>query len=184
MSGVTPAAVLAFWQQAGPARWFAKDDAFDAAIAAQFTAAHHMAARGELDRWAQDWQGALALLILLDQFPRNLFRQSPHAFATDGLAIAHARRAVDAGLDQQAPAELRVFFYMPFEHSEALADQDRCVALCRTLDAASGSEWSKWAELHREIVARFGRFPHRNPMLGRDMTAEEQAYIAGGGFTG
>lgn len=175
--------VISFWLSAGPARWFAKDEAFDAEIRARFEQAHQAAARGELDHWADDWRGFLALLILLDQFPRNLWRGSAHAFATDPLALNLARAAVDAGLDRAAPTELRVFFYLPFEHSEALADQDRCVALCEALDA-EGSDWGQWARMHREIIVRFGRFPHRNHALGRTMTAEEQAYIDGGGFTG
>ena len=179
-----PAAeIVAFWREAGHAAWFAKDDGFDAAIRTRFEAAHHAAARGELNDWARDWQGTLALLLLLDQFPRNLFRGSAHAFATDGLALHIARQAIAAGLDRQAPLDLRVFFYLPLEHSEALADQDRCVALCEALDA-QGGDWTPWARLHRDIIARFGRFPHRNAMLGRTMTDEEQAYIDEGGFTG
>ncbi|MFM5922871.1 MAG: DUF924 family protein [Novosphingobium sp.] len=184
MPSVTAAEVIAFWREAGAPRWFAKDEAFDAAIHARFEAAHHAAARGEFAHWSLDWEGALALLILLDQFPRNLFRGSAHAFATDPLALSLARKAVAAGLDQVAPADLRVFFYLPFEHSEALVDQDRCLKLCAALDATSGSEWSKWAALHRDIIVRFGRFPHRNAMLGRESTAEEQAFLDDGGFAG
>lgn len=180
----SPSVVVAFWRDSGPAKWFAKDDAFDAAIKAQFEAAHHAAARGELADWAETWEGALALLLLLDQLPRNLYRGSAHAFATDPLALNLARAAVTEGRDAEAPAELRVFFYLPFEHSEALADQDRCLALCQALDASSGSEWSKWAGLHRDIIVRFNRFPHRNAMLGRTSTAEELAFLAAGGFAG
>jgi uncharacterized protein (DUF924 family) len=175
--------IVRFWSDAGPARWFAKDADFDAEIARRFEAAHHAAARGEHDGWMADWEGALALLILLDQFPRNLWRQSPHAFATDPLALNHARAALAAGLDRQAPENLRLFFYLPFEHSEALADQDLCVTLCEALDAG-GSEWAKWAHLHRDIIVQFGRFPHRNPMLGRTSTPEELDFIAAGGFAG
>jgi uncharacterized protein (DUF924 family) len=179
-----PSDVVAFWRDAGPARWFAKDLAFDAEIAARFEAAHHAAARGELADWAESWEGALALLILLDQFPRNIWRGSAHAFATDPLARSVARAALDAGHDAAAPAELRLFFYLPFEHSEDLADQDLCVTLCQMLDAASGTEWVKWAAMHRDIIARFGRFPHRNVMLGRESTADEAAFLADGGFAG
>ena len=184
MPQVFPAEVIAFWREAGPDKWYAKDLAFDAAIRGRFEALHHIAARGELADWAKDWQGALALLILLDQFPRNMFRGSAHAFATDPLARAATEGVLAAGLDQQCPEDLRVFFYMPLEHSEALADQDRCVALCEALDKASGSEWANWARLHRDIIVRFGRFPHRNACLGRESTAEEAAFLADGGFSG
>lgn len=180
----SPSDVVAFWRDAGPAKWFAKDLAFDAEITARFEAAHHAAARGELAHWAESWEGALALLLLLDQFPRNIWRGSAHAFATDPLARSLARAALTAGHDAAAPAELRLFFYLPFEHSEALTDQDLCVTRCQALDAASGTDWIKWAAMHRDIIVRFGRFPHRNAMLGRESTAEEAAFLADGGFTG
>ncbi|MBS3928605.1 MAG: DUF924 family protein [Sphingomonadales bacterium] len=183
-AGVSPAEVIAFWRDAGPAKWYAKDPAFDAAIAARFGEAHHQAARGELAVWEADSEGALALLLLLDQFPRNMFRGSAHSFATDPLARRITHKALDAGLDRQCGADLRVFFYLPLEHSEALADQNRCVELCDALDATSGSEWARWARLHRDIIVRFGRFPHRNAALGRQTTAEEQAFLEEGGFSG
>ncbi len=175
--------VIEFWQNAGPKRWFARDDAFDAAIRSRFEAMHHAAARGELASWATHWQGSLALILLLDQVPRNLYRGSGHAFATDPLALSIARAAIASGQDRETPAELRVFFYMPFEHSERLEDQDRCIALCAALDT-EGSEWSRWAVLHREIIAAFGRFPHRNASLGRATTPEEQDFLDSGGFSG
>ena len=180
----SPSAVVAFWRDAGAAKWFTKDAGFDAEITARFAPAHHAAARGELAHWADSWDGALALLLLLDQFPRNIWRGSAHAFAADPLARAVARAALDAGHDSQAPADLRLFFYLPFEHSEALADQDLCVTLCQTLDAATGTEWTKWAAMHRDIIARFARFPHRNAMLGRESTVDEAAFLAAGGFAG
>jgi uncharacterized protein (DUF924 family) len=176
--------VIEFWQAAGPGCWFAKDDAFDAEIRARFEDLHHRAARGELADWGASWQGNLALMLLLDQFPRNLWRGSAHAFATDPLALSLARAALSAGHDQAAPAALRVFFYLPFEHSEALADQDRCVALCEALDTEAGSDWARWAIMHREIVVRFTRFPHRNAALGRTTTPEEQEFLESGGFSG
>ena len=179
-----PAEIVAFWRDAGPARWFAKDDAFDAEIARRFEATHHAAARGELADWAETAEGSLALLILLDQFPRNIWRGSAHAFATDPLARAIAARALAAGHDAQTDPALRSFFYLPFEHSERLEDQDRCLALCEALDAESGGDAGTWARLHRDIIARFGRFPHRNACLGRDSTADELAFLAGGGFGG
>ena len=173
--------VVAFWVKAGPKAWFSKSEAFDAEIRERFDALHHAAARGELDGWAETAQGALALLLLLDQFPRNLFRGSPHAFAADPLARKIARRAVDRGFDSQVDPALRQFFYLPFEHSEHLEDQDHGAALC----AASGDpDLVKWAKIHRDIIARFGRFPHRNESLGRTTTDEERAFLNGGGFGG
>jgi uncharacterized protein (DUF924 family) len=180
----SPSTVIAFWLAAGPKCWFAKDDAFDAEIRTRFEGLHHQAARGELADWASDWQGSLALILLLDQFPRNLYRGSGHAFATDPLALSLARKAIASGQDRAAPADLRVFFYLPFEHSEVLADQDRCVALCEALDAREGSDWARWARQHRDIIVRFGRFPHRNAALGRETTSEEQEFLDSGGFSG
>ncbi|MEJ8855536.1 DUF924 family protein [Variovorax robiniae] len=173
--------VVAFWREAGARRWFAKDAAFDAEFKARFEATHHAAATGALDHWADDAEGALALLILLDQLPRNAWRGSGHMFATDGKAQAIARAAVDAGLDQQIDdEELRAFFYMPLMHSESLDDQHRCVALC----AALSTDQARYALHHREIIERFGRFPHRNAALGRSTTADEQQFLDGGGFSG
>jgi len=184
---IDPAAVTAFWRAAGYKRWFGKDEAFDAEIRRRFEAAHMAAARGELAAWAETAEGALALLILLDQFPRNMFRGSAHAFATDPLALAIARRAVEAGLDQAVEPAVRTFFYLPFEHSERLEDQDRCVELCQALRAAAGESAQgalDYAIVHRDIIVRFGRFPHRNPAFGRQTTPEEQAFLDGGGFKG
>ncbi len=183
MPTVQPGDVIAFWLTAGPERWFAKEDAFDAEIRDRFEPAHHLAARGELKNWSGTWEGSLALLLLLDQFPRNLYRGSGHAFATDPLARSLARAAIAAGHDRAAPADLRVFFYLPFEHSELLADQDLCIRLCEALDT-EGSEWTRWAREHRAIIVRFGRFPHRNAALGRETGAEEQAFLESGGFSG
>lgn len=177
--------IIAFWRAAGPRRWFAKDADFDAQIRMQFESLHFAASRGENIDWAQTPEGALALLILLDQFPRNLFRGSAHAFATDPLARSIAGRAIDAGFDQKVSAELRPFFYLPFTHSERLEDQARGVALSEALEAATGDKGAlKWAILHRDIIVRFGRFPHRNAELGRTTTPEEQAFLDEGGFAG
>jgi uncharacterized protein (DUF924 family) len=172
--------VVAFWRDAGPSRWFTSDAAFDAELRARFAGAHLAAARRELDGWADDADGLLALLILLDQFPRNAFRGTAHMYATDALARRFARQAVTSGLHLQVDEALRLFVYLPFNHSEDLADQEQGLALTRTL----GKELSWHAEQHRDIVRRFGRFPHRNPLLGRDTTAEEQAFLDGGGFKG
>ena len=180
-----PGDVLSFWISAGPAQWFAAKPAFDEAIRLKFEATHFAAARGEYDDWQSTAEGALALLILLDQFPRNLFRGSAHSYATDPLARTVARRAIAAGFDKATEPLLRPFFYLPFEHSESLADQDEGVALCEALASEAGDEETlKWARLHRDIIARFGRFPHRNRALGRAMTAEEQSFLDEGGFAG
>jgi len=180
-----PADIVGFWRSAGPKRWFTKDDGFDEAIRLKFEATHHAAARGEYDRWIETTEGALALLILLDQFPRNLYRNSPHAFATDPLARRVAAAAIERGYDRQAEADLRGFFYLPFEHSEDLADQAQAVELCEAQARETGEEDDvKWAMIHRDIIARFGRFPHRNRALGRETTAEEQAFLDDGGFAG
>jgi uncharacterized protein (DUF924 family) len=176
-----PADVVTFWTEAGPKAWYKKHKAFDDEIRRRFEAVHFAASRGELDSWAETAEGALALLLLLDQFPRNMFRGSPHAFATDPLARQVARAAVDRGFDQQVAPELRQFFYLPFEHSEHLDDQDRGVDLC----AASGdADLVKWARLHRDIITRFGRFPHRNASLARPSSEEEQEFLKDGGFSG
>ena len=175
-----PQAVLAFWREAGFERWFNGGEAFDAACRERFLDAHHAAARRELDHWLESADGALALLILLDQIPRNVFRGSGHAFATDPLALHHARQVVDAGLDREVEPALRAFIYLPFEHSEDIADQHRSVAL---FDALGDEGYARYAQAHLEVIERFGRFPHRNRALGRIDTAEERAWLeAGGGF--
>lgn len=173
--------VVSFWQKAGPDRWFKKDPAFDDEIRERFLATHEAAAAGQLSNWEQSAQGALALLILLDQFPRNIFRGDARAFATDPLARAIAAGAIIRGFDSQVPKEMRGFFYLPFEHSENLADQERCIAFHKAIDDTEGL---KWAEIHADIIRRFGRFPHRNTALGRTTTAEEQAFLDSGGFAG
>jgi uncharacterized protein (DUF924 family) len=172
--------VVTFWRDAGPQRWFRKDAAFDADFRARFLDAHEEATRGKLNDWARDAQGSLALLILLDQFPRNAFRNSPRMFATDAQALAIARAAVDAGQDIEVEQALRNFFYLPFMHAEQLADQDRSVVLTTPL----GEDALKFARIHRDVIARFGRFPHRNKMLGRNTTAKEQKFLDEGGFAG
>jgi len=173
--------VVSFWSDAGPDRWFTKDAAFDDQIRERFLDTYEAAAAGKLSGWEQSAQEALALLILLDQFPRNMFRGNARAFATDPLARAVAAGAIVRGFDSQVPKDLRGFFYLPFEHSEDLADQERCVAFHKAIGDADGL---KWAEIHADIIRRFGRFPHRNAALGRVTTPEEQAFLDGGGFAG
>lgn len=173
-------ALLAFWGEAGMSRWFRGGDAFDDECRERWQDAHFAAARGEFDYWLADADGALALVLLLDQIPRNIFRASPHAFATDPLALRAARRAIEAGFDARVNPALRFFFYLPFEHSEAMADQDCAVALFTALGDAN---LLGYATAHRDVIARFGRFPHRNEALGRVSTPEEQRWLdAGGGF--
>jgi len=177
----SPAEVVAFWRNAGPKRWFSKDAGFDDDIRRRFLALHEAAATGRLSRWEATAEGALALLILLDQFPRNMFREQARAFASDPLARAIAAGALVRGFDAQAPDGMRGFFYLPFEHSENLADQKRAVSFYKASGDADGL---KWAELHADIIRRFGRFPHRNKALGRATTPDEQAFLDGGGFNG
>ena len=172
--------VVAFWREAGPALWFAKDAQFDARFRERFLRDHDSAARGELSRWQSTPEGALALVILLDQFPRNAFRGTPRMYDTDAMARKVANTAFAAGYDQRIPLELQKFFVLPFAHSEELADQERAVALARRI----GPDDLAHAEHHRDIVRRFGRFPHRNKILGRASTAEEQQYLDNGGYAG
>jgi uncharacterized protein (DUF924 family) len=180
-----PVDVLDFWRNASPAKWFARDAVFDQQIRDGFEAAHMAASRGEFAGWEATAEGSLALMILLDQFPRNIYRGSAHAFATDGLARRTTRAALAAGFERQVEPAMRFFFYMPLEHSEEPADQDHSVRLFRDLQAETGEPGNvKWAELHRDIILRFGRFPHRNQALGRDSTPEEVQFLAEGGFSG
>ena len=181
MSVSTPDEVLAFWRAAGPDKWFAKDDAFDTEIRARFLPTYEAAAASKLSEWEATAESALALTITLDQFPRNMFRGDARAFATDATARAVADRALVHGFDQQVPLDERLFFYLPFEHSENVPDQERCCALVRTLGNA---DLLRWAELHADVIRRFGRFPHRNAVLGRITTAAERQFLDNDGFAG
>lgn len=172
--------VVAFWRDAGPSSWYRKDEAFDLEFRDRFLATHEAAARGELDGWVATAQGALALCILLDQFPRNAFRGSARMFATDAKAREIARSALGSQFDEQVDGELRQFFIMPFMHSEDRTDQELCVGLANDLP----TDTLRWAVLHRDIIERFGRFPHRNELLGRATTVEEQRFLDEGGFSG
>lgn len=173
--------IVAFWREAGYKRWFGKDDAFDAEIGARFGALQRQASRGALQHWEATPEGTLALIILLDQFSRNLNRGSAAAFENDPQARQIAGRALERGFHRAVEPVMQTFFFLPFMHSETLADQERCVALY----VEAGDEGSlKYAREHRDIIARFGRFPHRNPALNRATTAEEQAFLDAGGFKG
>jgi uncharacterized protein (DUF924 family) len=172
--------IVAFWRDVGSERWFKQDTALDDEIRHRFFTAYEAAAAGRLSDWQRNAKGALALLILLDQFPRNMFRGTAQAFATDAQAHAVASRAILNGFDGADP-DMCTFFYLPFMHSEELADQERAIAFYRARNDADGL---KWAELHADIIRRFGRFPHRNAALGRATTREEQAFLDSGGFAG
>ena len=177
---VSPSDIIAFWSEAGPDLWFTKDDGFDRRFGELFQQAHDMAVRGELDDWRHTPGGSLALILLLDQFPRNVFRGTPRMYASDATALKVAAAAIEAGRDRHFDADLRLFFYLPFAHSEALDHQERSVALCGEL----GGESLAHAEGHRDIIKRFGRFPHRNSILGRQTSEDEQRFLDDGGFKG
>lgn len=172
--------VTGFWRDAGPEAWFRKDEAFDARFRERFMALHLQAASRALDHWTGEAEGALALMILLDQFPRNAFRGTAHMFATDPLARSLASRIIAGVVDRDVGDVLRGFIYLPFMHSEALADQDRSVALYELLGGPSLPH----AIEHHGIIRRFGRFPHRNRLLGRESTPEELSFLESGGFAG
>ncbi len=176
-----PETVLTFWEEAGHDRWFQKDADFDAEIRSRFSAIHHAARIGRLDHWNQTPHGALALVILLDQFSRNIFRDDPKAFENDMRALGIAHEAIRKGFDGKIAMPLRLFFYLPFEHSEQSHDQDECI---RLVEKTGDEEALKWAKVHADIIARFGRFPHRNKILGRESTPAEDAFLKDGGFAG
>lgn len=185
------AKVLEFWcgveQERGKSRkeWFQKNDEFDANIRTRFLPLVEAAASGELDAWCEYSQSTLALLILLDQFPRNIFRGQARAFAADAKAREVARHAITQGFDQTWHPSERIFAYLPLEHSENLKDQEECLALMKTLSVfPETKDMHIWAEKHRVIIERFGRFPHRNAALGRESTPEEIEFLKqpGSGF--
>lgn len=184
---MSPSDVLDYWFSDRARRlWFDKNDAFDEEIRQRFGTLTEEAIAGTHGEWASSPDGALALVIALDQFPRNIFRGSPRAFAGDSRARAYADQAVRHGFDRQLPLERRSFLYMPFQHSESLEDQQRSVDLFTRWvsdhpDAARASAENDltYAHRHFEIVARFARFPHRNAILGRESTPEEVAFLAG-----
>jgi len=173
--------IIDYWLAAGEERWFFKDPAFDGALSVRFKSALADARNGAFDHWARTPRGALGLTILLDQFSRNIHRGTPLAFAADARALRLAKDVVGKGFDHEFPAPLALWFYMPFEHAENLDAQMRCVALFTT---RGPSEMVYWAKLHLDIIALFGRFPHRNPILGRKSTPAELAFLADGGFAG
>lgn len=175
----TPEEVLNFWREAGPKRWFEADLTFDETIHRRFLATWEAARVGGLSGWEQTSEGALALLLVLDQFPRNMFRGDVRSFATDPQTRAAAGRAIERKLDQAFAPPEQNFFYLPYMHSETLADQDLAVALAR---ASGDADSVKHAEAHRDLIRRFGRFPFRNAALGRTSTPAEAEYLAAGRY--
>lgn len=180
-SGTTPTDILNFWKDAGWDRWYAKNDDFDAEVTRRFRTLWDEAVAGGLASWEVSDDGTLALILVLDQFPRNMFRNDPRAFSSDRLARDLSVRAVARGVDQRVEQQMRQFVYMPLMHSEDLADQEHCCALFRATGEADNL---KFADEHADIIRRFGRFPHRNRVLGRSTTPEEQAFLDAGGFGG
>jgi uncharacterized protein (DUF924 family) len=175
--------VLGFWlDEIGPEGWYAGGVAIDGQVKARFEGLWHEAMAGACGPWLTDPRGALAYLIVTDQFPRNMFRDTPGAFASDALARAAAKLAIAAGWDMAVPEPGRVFLYMPLEHSESLVDQDESVRLMAERLPKTGAEYLLHARAHREVIRRFGRFPTRNAALGRVSTPGEVAWLAGGGY--
>lgn len=172
---IEPKDVLDFWfSPRMRENWFSKSDEIDTEIREKFLTAYEDARADKLEQWKQQPESALALTILFDQFPRNMFRGSPRSFESDGLARDVAAQALDHDFDRQLSPDQRQFFYLPFMHSEHLSDQKRCVDLYEKL----GDEFSLgFARQHHDIIERFGRFPHRNKVLGRDTTREEAEFL-------
>lgn len=182
----SPAEVLDFWfgKEGEPGyggfrdEWFQKDEAFDREVTDRFGGLYERAAAGDLDGWQNEPEGSLALVILLDQFPRNMFRGDARTHATDGKALTAAKHAIERALDRELPAFQKMFLFMPFMHAEGVEDQRRSVELFEGLAREPGGpDVVEYAVGHREIVERFGRFPHRNAILGRETTPEEAEFL-------
>lgn len=180
---VGPEEVLKFWlDESGPGKWYIQDDAFDAEIRRRFEPAWEAACDGKFSLWLTYPSGALAYIILTDQFPRNMYRGSGQAFSSDRAALAAAKCAIDKGWDMKIDEPARQFFYMPLMHSENLCDQERCVRLmCERMPQEGGSNLLH-ARAHREIIRKFGRFPYRNAALARATTEVEADYVSAGGY--
>ena len=177
----TPQDVLKFWRDAGPEKWFKKDDTFDAAIADNFIPLYGRACRGELDDWAKEPDAATALILIFDQFSRNLYRNDARAFAQDGRCLRIVHDMMASGADRKVPEDIAPFVYMPLMHSEDLDDQQKCIDEMERLEKPDNV---KFAQIHYDIIEKFGRFPHRNTVLGRVTTPEEAKFLTDGGFSG
>jgi uncharacterized protein (DUF924 family) len=185
MPAMDPGDVLDFWLGQDPKTWFGKDRDFDAVIRDRFLTTYEAVVRDGIGRWIGDARSCLALVILLDQFPRNMFRNMARAFESDGKARSAARQLVAHGWDRTLAPRERMFAYLPFEHSESLADQETCLTLMATIAIhPDTADMPRWARAHLDIIRRFGRFPHRNAALGRPSTPEEAAFLRqpGSGF--
>lgn len=178
---VTPQSVLDFWVNAGPSRWWKKNQQFDADIARLFGGTHLEAASGLLEDWRETPDTTLALVLVLDQFSRNLFRNDPRAFAQDPYCCSIVKAAMENGTDRQARDDINEFFYLPLMHSEDISDQKLCLTEMERLGKVGNI---KAAKEHLDIIEKFGRFPHRNAVLGRKTSAAEQAFLDAGGFAG
>ncbi len=178
---IEPRDVLDFWFAAGEAKWFVKSDDFDTEIVTSFKRHHEAARDGAYDDWGETANGCLALIILLDQFSRNMYRGSGETFAADEKALALAKSTVEKGFDMELPQNVRMWIYLPYEHSEVMADQERCIEL---MERSKLDDVIEWAHQHADIIRRFGRFPHRNAVLGRQSTQEEITFLEDGGFAG
>ncbi len=175
MTVKTPQDIHGFWFSDGMRPyWFQKSDAIDRQIIQLFTSTYEAAHAGRLDHWAGNAQDALALVITLDQFPRNMFRGNARSFESNDLALGHARHALEQGFDQECDETARAFLYLPFMHSEELADQEKSVKLYEALGNANSLHF---ARDHRDIIQRFGRFPHRNAILNRENTDDETEFL-------
>lgn len=177
------AEIIKFWlDEVGPAGWYNGSEELDAMIQERFGEAWEQARAGTYNEWICDPERALALIILLDQFPRNMFRGTGRAFETDRKAVCVAKKAIGQGFDMKTDEPQRQFFYLPLMHSESLTDQERCVRLMMLRMPKTGAENLLHAKVHREVIRRFGRFPYRNDALERTPTNQEVAYLASGGY--
>jgi uncharacterized protein (DUF924 family) len=179
----SPEEILSFWlDEVGEAKWYVAEEALDATVRDRFLTTWEAAMEGRFGLWLTHPTGALAYVVLLDQFPRNMFRDSARAFASDGVALAAAKQAIHRGWDLRIDEPARQFFYLPLMHSENLCDQDRCIRLMKERMPQTGASNLLHARAHREVIRKFGRFPTRNAALSRPSTAAESGYLSDGGY--